>query len=85
MQHAPESGAPTPSPQPAADPDAPASADAAQDSAAFLRCAACRYASDLDRAAGSLLCLKHNMLCEAESGAIPDDCAEFETPDPSES
>ena len=53
-------------------------AEGAQDSAAFMRCCACRYAAEVDRSAGTLLCVKHNMLCEAESGAIPDDCVEHE-------
>jgi len=49
-----------------------------QDSEAFIRCASCRHAAEVDRDAGTLLCKRHNMRCNAEVGAIPDDCLHYE-------
>jgi hypothetical protein len=48
------------------------------DSASFLRCAGCRHAKEVDTAAGTLLCDKHNMHINAEQDEIPDDCVEHE-------
>ena len=52
--------------------------EAVQDSMTFSRCAACRHSDKVDIAAGTLVCTKHSMLCDAEDDAIPDDCVEFE-------
>jgi len=52
-----------------------------QESEAFARCAACRHSAEIDSAAGTFICRKFNMRCDAEGGAIPDDCIEF-SPDP---
>lgn len=49
-----------------------------QDSAAFTRCASCRHAADIDLNAGVLVCKKHNMRCNADTGVIPDDCLQYE-------
>ncbi len=57
-------------------------ADDVQDSLTFSRCAACRHAENVDRSAGSFVCRKHNMRCDAESDAIPDDCPQYEPADP---
>jgi len=48
------------------------------DSATFTRCARCRHAEEVNSAAGTLLCKKHNMLINAEADEIPDDCLEHE-------
>ena len=48
------------------------------DSSTFARCAACRNAAEVDRAAGTLLCTKHSMRVNAEADEIPDDCEEYE-------
>jgi len=48
------------------------------DSASFLRCAACRHAADVNPAAGTLLCRRHNMFVDALANEIPDDCPAFE-------
>jgi len=48
------------------------------DSATFSRCAACKNAEEVNSAAGTLLCKKHNMLINAEADEIPDDCVEHE-------
>lgn len=53
-------------------------APAADEGARFQRCALCRSAAEVDPAAGSLLCAKHNMRVNAEADEIPDDCPEFE-------
>ena len=53
----------------------------AVDSATFSRCARCRFAEEVNSAAGTLLCQKHNMLINAEADEIPDDCAEHEPVD----
>jgi hypothetical protein len=53
----------------------------AVDSATFSRCARCRFAEEVNSAAGTLLCKKHNMLINAEADEIPDDCAEHEPAD----
>ena len=60
----------------AAAPNAPA-----VDSTTFSRCAACRSATEVNSAAGTLLCKKHNMLINAEADEIPDDCSDYETKD----
>jgi hypothetical protein len=51
------------------------------DSATFSRCARCKYAEEVNSAAGTLLCRKHNMLIDAEADEIPDDCVEHEPMD----
>jgi hypothetical protein len=64
---------------PGATPDAapqPEAAPPTVDSATFTRCARCRYAEEINSAAGTLVCKKHNMLINAEADEIPDDCAE---------
>ncbi len=53
----------------------------AVDSATFSRCARCRYAEEVNSAAGTLACKKHNMLINAEADEIPDDCVEHEPVD----
>ena len=53
----------------------------AVDSATFTRCARCRYAEEVNSAAGTLVCKKHNMLVNAEADEIPDDCVEHEPND----
>lgn len=53
-------------------------AESEQDSMTFSRCMGCAHVDEIDRAAGTLLCEKHNMRCDAESDAIPDDCPQFE-------
>ncbi len=53
----------------------------AVDSATFSRCARCKYADEVNTAAGTLACKKHNMLINAEADEIPDDCAEHEPAD----
>ncbi len=58
---------------PAAPPGPPA-----VDSATFSRCARCKHAEQVNSAAGTLVCKKHNMLINAEADEIPDDCAEHE-------
>ena len=50
----------------------------AVDSATFSRCARCKHAEQVNSAAGTLACKKHNMLINAEADEIPDDCAEHE-------
>lgn len=65
----PEEEAASPADQPGA---------AGEDSTTFSRCARCRHAEQVDCAAGTLICTKHNMRCDAESDAIPDDCPQFE-------
>ena len=52
------------------------------DSATFSRCAECRFAEHVDRSAGTLLCLKHNMRVNAEADEIPDDCTACEPSQP---
>ena len=47
------------------------------DSITFARCAGCRHAAEVDRAAGTLLCKRHQMLVNAEADEIPDDCVEY--------
>jgi len=57
----------------------PAEADISDgESVSFARCMACVHAADIDRAAGAFICKKHDMRCDAESDAIPDDCPQFE-------
>ena len=51
------------------------------DSVTFSRCANCRHATDVNSAAGTLVCAKHNMFINAEADEIPDDCAEHEPKD----
>jgi hypothetical protein len=53
----------------------------AVDSATFSRCARCKYAEEVNSAAGTLACKKHNMLINAEADEIPDDCVEHESAD----
>ncbi|MGD0999282.1 MAG: hypothetical protein ABSA67_01170 [Candidatus Brocadiia bacterium] len=53
----------------------------AVDSATFSRCAKCKYAEEVNSAAGTLACKKHNMLINAEADEIPDDCVEHEPTD----
>ncbi len=53
----------------------------AVDSATFSRCARCKYAEEVNSAAGTLVCKKHNMLINAEADEIPDDCVEHEPND----
>ena len=53
----------------------------AVDSATFSRCARCKYAEEVNSAAGTLACKKHNMLINAEADEIPDDCVEHEPTD----
>ena len=70
--------------EPPAEKNAPAAAPAqpnapGADSMTFSRCAACRSAAEVNSAAGTLLCKKHNMLINAEADEIPDDCADYET------
>ena len=63
------------------EPEAPATEpaqEAPQDSVTFTRCSVCKYAHDVDPLAGLLLCKQYNMRCNAEIGAIPDDCLHFE-------
>ncbi len=48
------------------------------DSITFSRCAGCRFATQVNSAAGTLICNKHNMCVNAEADEIPDDCTEFE-------
>jgi len=55
-----------------------------QESEAFARCIVCRHSAEMDRAAGTFVCRKFDMRCDAEGGAIPDDCIEF-SPDPARS
>jgi len=50
-----------------------------QDSVAFTRCASCKHAAEVDHDAGTLLCKKHNMRCNAEIGAIPNDCLQYDS------
>jgi hypothetical protein len=74
--------------EPKAAPTEPAAEAAAQtaepadppvaDSLTFSRCAACRNAEEVNSAAGTLVCKKHNMLINAEADEIPDDCPEHE-------
>ena len=59
------------------EPDNPSAAD----SATFSRCAACKNAEEVNSAAGTLACKKHNMLINAEADEIPDDCVEHEPTD----
>ena len=68
-----EPAQPTETPEPA---DPPAA-----DSATFSRCAACKNAEEVNSAAGTLVCKKHNMLINAEADEIPDDCVEHEPKD----
>jgi len=63
----------TETPDPAAPP--------AVDSATFSRCARCRNAQEVNSAAGTLVCKKHNMLINAEADEIPDDCPAHEPDD----
>jgi hypothetical protein len=56
---------------------APAS-EVAQDSHTFMRCTSCKHAENVNIAAGTFICAKHNMKCDAEDDAIPDDCVEYE-------
>ena len=67
-------------PRPRAERDAGAAPEAepAADSATFSRCAACKNAEEVNSAAGTLVCKKHNMLINAEADEIPDDCVEHE-------
>jgi hypothetical protein len=53
----------------------------AVDSATFSRCAKCTFAEEVNSAAGTLVCKKHNMLINAEADEIPDDCVEHELMD----
>jgi hypothetical protein len=69
---APETPLPAETPEPA---------NAAADSATFSRCAACRNAGEVNSAAGTLVCKKHNMLINAEADEIPDDCVEYDPND----
>jgi len=77
---------PEPLNEPAQPKDAPAqpAAEAAPpgppavDSATFSRCARCKHADEVNTAAGTLACKKHNMLINAEADEIPDDCVEHE-------
>jgi len=62
-------------------PKAPPQPDAAADSMTFQRCSVCRHADEVNSAAGTLLCKKHNMLINAEADEIPDECADYETKD----
>lgn len=48
------------------------------DSTTFARCGTCVHADEMDAAAGTLLCKKHDMRINAEADEIPDDCVEFE-------
>jgi hypothetical protein len=64
-------------PEPAAQAAEPADPPVA-DSLTFSRCAECRNAEDVNSAAGTLVCKKHNMLINAEADEIPDDCVEHE-------
>ena len=65
-----EPAPPSATPEPAGPP--------AVDSATFTRCARCRNAEEINSAAGTLVCKKHNMLINAEADEIPDDCVEHE-------
>lgn len=49
-----------------------------EESAAFARCASCAHAAELDLNGGTLVCKKHSMRCNAETGVIPDDCLQYE-------
>ena len=51
------------------------------DSLTFSRCAECKNAEEVNSAAGTLVCKKHNMLINAEADEIPDDCVEYEAKD----
>ena len=51
------------------------------DSVTFSRCAGCKHAADVNSAAGTLHCEKHDMFINAEADEIPDDCAEHEPKD----
>ncbi len=64
--------------QPAERPASPKQDAGPTDSTAFLRCASCGYATDVDPSAGTLVCRKHNMLINAEADELPDDCPAFE-------
>ena len=74
---APAEPPPRPDAPPAGRPPEPANPPAA-DSATFSRCAACKHAEEVNSAAGTLVCKKHNMLINAEADEIPDDCVEHE-------
>ena len=54
-----------------------------EESITFSRCASCRHAEELDRAAGTLLCAKHDMRINAEADEIPDDCPDYDPAEPS--
>ena len=71
---------PPTTPAPEARPEAHWSLPSASqaDSVTFSRCAGCKHATEVNSAAGTLTCMKHNMSINAEADEIPDDCAEHE-------
>ena len=74
-------GPPAESAPPSATPEGPPQVESAADSATFSRCAGCKNAEEINSAAGTLVCKKHNMLINAEADEIPDDCVEHEAKD----